>query len=89
MKITTLDGTKSRHSRRWDAGDIGCGHLITGLRRELDQVAPGELLHVVAVNSGAPVDIPAWCRMTGHLLVSARHPDYVLHKKRIHSHNCN
>lgn len=84
MKSTTNEGKVGTHSRRWDAGEIGCGHLVIGLRRELDQISPGELLHVVAMNSGAPVDIPAWCRMTGHMLVSARHPNYVLRRKGTH-----
>jgi tRNA 2-thiouridine synthesizing protein A len=74
-----------KFSRHWDAGDIGCGSLIIGLKRELGRVGPGELLLVTAHNGGAFVDIPAWCRMTGHALVSSNHPSYVLRKKGTHS----
>ena len=65
----------------WNAQDAGCGSLIVGLKREIGDVAAGELLHVTACNEGAPADIPSWCRVTGHLLVSAAHPNYVLQKK--------
>lgn len=65
---------------RWDAGDIGCGQLAVGLRREIGAVKCGEALTVVARNEGAAVDVPAWCRVTGHELVSARPPIYVIQK---------
>ncbi len=29
-------------------------------------LAPGQVLRLVALDPGAPADIPAWCRMTGH-----------------------
>lgn len=67
-------------AKRWDAGEIGCGHLIVQLRRELMLLGSGDLLEVVALDSGAPIDIPAWCSMTGHDLVSAEHPIYVIEK---------
>jgi tRNA 2-thiouridine synthesizing protein A len=42
---------------------------------------PGETLELIARDSGAPTDLPAWCRMTGNTLVSANHPVYVILKK--------
>jgi len=68
-------------SRSWQAGETGCGGLIVGLRREITQVEPGALLKVTALDPGARVDIPAWCRMTGHTLVAADHPTYILERK--------
>jgi tRNA 2-thiouridine synthesizing protein A len=67
--------------KRWDAGEIGCGRLAFALRRELGEVEPGALLEVTTHDPGAPVDLPAWCRMTGHTLVSAEHPVYVIRHK--------
>ena len=64
--------------RRWDAGDMGCAQLVFQLKLLLDRMDPGEELEVVARNPGAPVDLPAWCRMTGHDLVSAEPPVYVI-----------
>jgi NifU-like protein involved in Fe-S cluster formation/TusA-related sulfurtransferase len=53
----------------WDAGDLACGELVIDLRRRL-MVRPGKILRVVSSDPGAPEDIPAWCRMTGHELIS-------------------
>jgi tRNA 2-thiouridine synthesizing protein A len=68
-------------AKLWDAGETGCGALIMGLKREIGNIGPGELLQVTALDAGAPADLPAWCRVTGHMLVEANHPAYVLKKK--------
>lgn len=65
----------------WDAGETGCGQLIVGLKRQIMQMQADGLLQVTALDAGAPADLPAWCRMTGHELVSAEHPVYVVKKK--------
>ena len=76
----TPQGTTLEIARRWDAGESGCGALIMGLKREIQRIRAGELLHVTAPNAGA-ADLPAWCRMTGHTLIAAEHPTYVLRKR--------
>ena len=68
-------------TRYWNAGDKGCGSLIVGLKQQLDRVGPRELLGVTATNAGAAVDISSWCRVTGHVLIEADHPHYVLRKR--------
>ena len=60
----------------WDAGDLGCGELVLELRRRLQALHPGQLFRLLARDPGAPADIPAWCRMTGHTLVAAEPPAY-------------
>ncbi len=60
---------------------MGCGQLVFELRRRMQDVEPGETLEVVALSPGAPTDLPAWCRMTGHVLVSADPPIYVIRRK--------
>jgi len=67
---------------RWDAGDSGCGQLAVGLRREVAALRCGDSLTVIARNAGAPADVPAWCRITGHILTSVAHPVYVIQKNR-------
>jgi len=52
----------------WDAGDLGCGDLVLELRGRLAAI-PGRVLRVIALDPGAPEDIPAWCRLTGHALI--------------------
>jgi tRNA 2-thiouridine synthesizing protein A len=65
----------------WDAGDLGCGELVLELKMRLDRMEPGRLMKLVALDPGAPADLPAWCRMTGHTLVSSAHPVYVIRRK--------
>ena len=65
----------------WDAGDMGCGDLVLELRARVEGLVPGRILRLTARDPGAPADIPAWCRMTGHALVSAQHPIYVIRRK--------
>jgi tRNA 2-thiouridine synthesizing protein A len=66
---------------RWDAGEMGCGQLVFELRHRVGELRPGERLEIVARDPGAPTDLPAWCRMTGHPLVSANHPVYVIERQ--------
>jgi tRNA 2-thiouridine synthesizing protein A len=68
-------------ARQWEAGETGCSVLIVGLKREIHRIQAGELLRVTALDAGAAADLPAWCRLTGHTLVAANHPKYVLKKK--------
>ena len=68
-------------SNYWNAGDAGCGSLAVGLKRQMATIGPGEVLEVMASNEGAPADIPSWCRVTGHKLIEADHPVYVLMKR--------
>ena len=67
--------------QRWEAGELGCGQLVFELKRRLEEVDHGEVLEVVTHEPGAPVDLPAWCRMTGHRLVSEDHPVYVIRRR--------
>ena len=60
---------------RWDAGDMGCGELVMALRLRLRGM-PGRVLELTASDAGAPADLPAWCRMTGHELLRTEPPRY-------------
>ena len=65
---------------RWDVGDIGCGRLAAELATRVRRLGPGERLEIVARDAGAQADIPAWCRLTGHRLVSAEPPLYLIER---------
>jgi len=65
----------------WDAGDMGCGELVLELYLRLKSMKPGQLLKLTAQDPGAPEDLPAWCRLTGHRLVSSEHPVYWIQRK--------
>jgi len=66
---------------RWDAGDMACGDLLFELRLKVRALAPGQRIHVVARDSSAPIDMPAWCRLTAHALLAASHPNYVIERR--------
>ena len=68
-------------ARHWHAGEAGCGALIMGLKRQIGGIEPGDLLRVTALDAAAPIDIAAWCQMTGHVLIAECHPTYVLKRK--------
>jgi len=51
---------------------------IGDLMKAMRPLPPGSRVEVRALDPGAPIDIPAWCRMVGHeLLVRAGGPDHV------------
>jgi tRNA 2-thiouridine synthesizing protein A len=70
-----------RPAAEWDAGDTGCGELVLELRLRLDTMSPGQIMKLTARDPGAPADIPAWCRMTGHALVGGQPPVYLIQRK--------
>jgi tRNA 2-thiouridine synthesizing protein A len=61
---------------------MACGDLILELRQRVRMLAPGQVLRVTAHDPGAPQDLPAWCGMTGHPLLVARHPEYFIERRR-------
>ena len=64
--------------REWDAGTTGCGELVLELRNRLNRLSPGATFTLIARDPGVPEDLPAWCRMTGHRLVRAEPPEFVM-----------
>jgi tRNA 2-thiouridine synthesizing protein A len=66
---------------QWDAGNLGCGELMLGLFFRVKAISPGGIFRLVAHDPAAPEDLPAWCRMTGHKLVRAVHPEYLIERK--------
>jgi tRNA 2-thiouridine synthesizing protein A len=90
--VATVADTNDDHPQRgmprrpipdaeWDAGDLGCGDLVLELRTRLQSMKPGETLKLTARDPGAPEDLPAWCRLTGHSLLSSQHPEYWIKRK--------
>ncbi len=66
---------------KWDAGMMGCGELILELKLRLAPLPPGAKFTLIARDPGVPEDLPAWCRMTGHRLVSAAPPEFVIQRR--------
>ena len=65
----------------FDSIDLGCGDFIIDLRAVMGDLEPGTTLMVASADAGAPVEIPAWCRLTGHVLLDTNPPFYLLQKR--------
>ncbi|GAB2725940.1 sulfurtransferase TusA family protein [Kitasatospora kifunensis] len=55
MSTITVDGT-----------GLLCVTLLLRLRDAIADAPAGTLVHVIATDPAAPLDLPAWCHMTGH-----------------------
>ena len=67
---------------RFDGGGAGCGEMLLDLRLHFRPLAPGTPVAIFALDEGAPVEIPAWCRVTGHQLRAAHHPYYLVEVRK-------
>jgi tRNA 2-thiouridine synthesizing protein A len=65
---------------RFDGGDTGCGELLLDLLLFMRRQPAGTTVEVRALDPGAPLEIPAWCRLTGHELLTHDHPLYSIRK---------
>jgi tRNA 2-thiouridine synthesizing protein A len=65
----------------YDSVDRGCGDFIIDLKQVMAEVPAGALLMVASRDAGAPIEIPAWCRLTGHDLIEAAPPFYLLRRR--------
>ena len=64
-----------------DGGDRACVALLLELRARISGLRPGTDIHLIASDPAAPVDLPAWCHLTGHVYlgpISAATPVYAL-----------
>ncbi|OFE14454.1 hypothetical protein BA895_10905 [Humibacillus sp. DSM 29435] len=60
----------------FDGGDLACGELLLRLVAHLKGLAHGTVVRVVATDPAAPIDIPFWCHLTGHVFLgSGEQPD--------------
>ena len=49
-----------------DGGDRGCGELLLAVHATVKSLPKGTRVRIVASDPAAPIDIPAWCHLTGH-----------------------
>ena len=54
---------------------------LIGIEAELSKLEPGQVLQVVARDSAAPQDLPAWCELTGHTMLRCEHPNYWIQRR--------
>lgn len=64
----------------FDGGDTGCGELLLDLLLFMKKQPADSTVKVRALDPGAPLEIPAWCRLTKHELIESNHPIYKIKK---------
>jgi tRNA 2-thiouridine synthesizing protein A len=66
----------------YDAGDQGCADgPLDEVAAQLRRLAPGQTLEVRAMDPSVANDLPAWCRMTGHELVTSAGDRYLIRRR--------
>jgi tRNA 2-thiouridine synthesizing protein A len=63
-------------------GELGCGDLIYELREQFARVQPGAVVCVISNDPGGPLEIPAWCEMTGRTLLAMDPPNYTIRDRK-------
>lgn len=54
----------------YNAGDQGCGEgPLDKIAAVMQTLQSGQTLEVYATDPTAAIDLPAWCRMTGNILI--------------------
>ena len=76
------DGAAIEFDEEFDGGDMSCGALAIELRIRVRAMQPGQVLHLISQDPGAPADIPAWSRLTGNQLLRDEHPHYWIRRKQ-------
>ena len=66
----------------FDTLDRGCGDALLELRLHMAKLPSGTRMLIASRDAGAPIELPAWCRLTGHRLCGARHPFYLVEKRK-------
>ena len=64
-----------------DGGDRACVRLLLELRARISGLPADTVIHLIASDPAAPVDLPAWCHLTGHAYlgpVPAARPTYAM-----------
>jgi tRNA 2-thiouridine synthesizing protein A len=64
-----------------DGGDRRCVLLLLELRQLIITVPAGAVIHLIATDPAAPLDLPAWCHLTGHTYlgpVPGEQPTYAM-----------
>ncbi|MGQ0843463.1 MAG: sulfurtransferase TusA family protein [Sporichthyaceae bacterium] len=49
-----------------DGSGLLCVRLLLRLRATIAELPAGSVVHVIATDPAAPLDLPAWCHLTGH-----------------------
>lgn len=77
-KMETTSPPHWEFDDEFDGGEETCGRVIVNLHLYIRDQEPGRRLLVISRDPGAPVELPAWCRMTRNQLTEMLHPYYLI-----------
>ncbi|MGQ0624886.1 MAG: sulfurtransferase TusA family protein [Sporichthyaceae bacterium] len=49
-----------------EGGDLACGELLMLVHRRIRAAAAGTVVCIASTDPAGPIDVPAWCHLTGH-----------------------
>lgn len=58
-----------------DARNLLCPMPVIKTQNKVAELTAGDILEVICTDPGALNDIPSWCRINGHSIVSSREQD--------------
>ncbi len=58
-----------------DTSGLNCPLPVLKARKILNEMSPSQQLRLICTDTGALKDIPAFCKMTGNLLLSSEEVD--------------
>ena len=68
--------------RFYDAGDMGCADgSLEAIAAVLREMAPEQTLEIHATQPSVAGDLPAWCRLIGHILIEHEGDHYLIRRK--------
>lgn len=70
----------SEIARSVDCRGMRCPRPIIELARQIADLAPGQVLELMADDPAAVPDVAAWCRMRGHELVESARPRFLVRR---------
>ncbi len=66
-------------NQKLDASGLNCPLPILKAKKQLNSLETGEVLYVVATDSGSVKDFDAFCKQTGHSLLDSTEADGKYH----------
>ncbi|MCP4494186.1 MAG: sulfurtransferase TusA family protein [Gammaproteobacteria bacterium] len=66
-------------NQQLDASGLNCPLPILKARKQLSSLETGEVLYIIATDSGSVKDFDAFCKQTGHSLLDSTEADGKYH----------
>ena len=66
-------------NQKLDASGLNCPLPILKAKKQLNSLESGEVLYIVATDSGSVKDFDSFCKQTGHSLVESSEADGKYH----------